>query len=163
MKRVVLSLLVENSSGVLSRIAGLFSRRGYNIDSLTVGETQNPAFSRMTIVSSSGEDLVIEQLSKQVAKQVDVVDVKILPEEASVCRELVLIKVEVDPEKRQQIIAIAEIFRASIVDVAENSVIIELTGRESKLEAFLNLLSGYKILQVARTGITGLARGSFEH
>ena len=127
MKRVVLSLLVENSSGVLSRIAGLFSRRGYNIDSLTV------------------------------------VDVKILPEEASVCRELVLIKVEVDPEKRQQIIAIAEIFRASIVDVAENSVIIELTGRESKLEAFLNLLSGYKILQVARTGITGLARGSFEH
>ncbi len=96
MKRVVLSLLVENSSGVLSRIAGLFSRRGYNIDSLTVGETQNPAFSRMTIVSS-GEDLVIEQLSKQVAKQVDVVDVKILPEEASVCRELVLIKVEVDP------------------------------------------------------------------
>ena len=90
MKRVVLSLLVENSSGVLSRIAGLFSRRGYNIDSLTVGETQNPAFSRMTIVSS-GEDLVIEQLSKQVAKQVDVVDVKILPEEASVCRELVLI------------------------------------------------------------------------
>ena len=106
---------------------------------------------------------MIEQLSKQVAKQVDVVDVKILPEEASVCRELVLIKVEVDPEKRQQIIAIAEIFRASIVDVAENSVIIELTGRESKLEAFLNLLSGYKILQVARTGITGLARGSFEH
>ena len=162
MQKRILSLLVDNTSGVLSRIAGLFSRRGYNIDSLTVGETQNPAFSRMTIVSS-GEDLVIEQLSKQVAKQVDVVDVKILPEEASVCRELVLIKVEVDPEKRQQIIAIAEIFRASIVDVAENSVIIELTGRESKLEAFLNLLSGYKVLQVARTGITGLARGSFEH
>lgn len=162
MKKIVLSLLVENSSGVLSRVAGLFSRRGYNIDSLTVGETQNPAFSRMTIVSS-GDDEVLEQLTKQVAKLVDVVDVKVLPEEASVCRELVLIKVAVSPEERQQIIAIAEIFRANIVDVAEQSVIIELTGRESKLEAFLKLLSNYKILQVARTGITGLPRGSYEN
>lgn len=159
MKKIVLSLLVENSSGVLSRIAGLFSRRGYNIDSLTVGETQNPKFSRMTIVSS-GEDEALEQIRKQVAKLVDVVDVTELPYDQSVCRELVLVKVAVEPEERQQIIAIADIFRANIVDVAEHSVIISLTGGESKLEAFLRLLGDYKVLQVARTGITGLARGT---
>lgn len=160
MSRIVLSLLVENTSGVLSRIAGLFSRRGYNIDSLTVGPTPNPAFSRMTIVSTCESEETMEQLRKQVAKLVDVVDVQVLPEDSSVCRELVLIKVEVGPETRQQIIAIAEIFRASIVDVSDKAVTIELTGRESKLAAFLDLLSGYNILQVARTGITGLARGS---
>lgn len=161
MKKIVLSVLVENSSGVLSRVAGLFSRRGYNIDSLTVGITQNPAFSRMTIVCS-GEDEILEQIRKQVAKLVDVVDVTELPESESVCRELVLVKVGIDPEERQQIIAIADIFRAKIVDVSEKSVIVELTGNQTKLEAFLRLLGNFKVMQVARTGITGLARGSFE-
>lgn len=158
MKKIVLSVLVDNSSGVLSRVAGLFSRRGYNIDSLTVGETQNPAFSRMTIVSS-GEESDLEQVKKQLSKLVDVVDVRELPSDEAVCRELVLIKVAIEKENRPQIIAIADIFRAKIVDVGEHSVIIELTGSASKLEAFLRLLGDYKILQVARTGITGLARG----
>lgn len=161
MKKIVLSVLVENSSGVLSRVAGLFSRRGYNIDSLTVGITQNPAFSRMTIVCS-GEDEILEQIRKQVAKLVDVVDVTELPESESVCRELVLVKVGIDPEERQQIIAIADIFRAKIVDVSEKSVIVELTGNQTKLEAFLRLLGNFKVMQVARTGITGLARGNYE-
>jgi len=160
-KKIVLSVLVENSSGVLSRVAGLFSRRGYNIDSLTVGITQNPAFSRMTIVCS-GEDEILEQIRKQVAKLVDVVDVTELPESESVCRELVLVKVGIDPEERQQIIAIADIFRAKIVDVSEKSVIVELTGNQTKLEAFLRLLGNFKVMQVARTGITGLARGNYE-
>jgi len=160
-KKIVLSVLVENSSGVLSRVAGLFSRRGYNIDSLTVGITQNPAFSRMTIVCS-GEDEILEQIRKQVAKLVDVVDITELPESESVCRELVLVKVGIDPEERQQIIAIADIFRAKIVDVSEKSVIVELTGNQTKLEAFLRLLGNFKVMQVARTGITGLARGNYE-
>ena len=123
-KKIVLSVLVENSSGVLSRVAGLFSRRGYNIDSLTVGETQNPAFSRMTIISTGEED-ALEQLQKQVKKLVDVVDVEELQPDASVCRELILVKVQVGPEERQQVLAIADIFRAKIVDVAESSLIVE--------------------------------------
>lgn len=161
MGKVVLSLLVENSSGVLSRVAGLFSRRGYNIDSLTVGETQNPHFSRMTIVSS-GDEEALEQIGKQVGKLVDVIDVKELPAGESVYRELMLVKVEVSKEERQQVIALANIFRAKIIDVADNSVIIEVTGDVSKEDAFLSLLENYKILQVARTGITGLSRGAYD-
>ena len=161
MGKVVLSLLVENSSGVLSRVAGLFSRRGYNIDSLTVGETQNPHFSRMTIVSS-GDEEALEQIGKQVGKLVDVIDVKELPAGESVYRELMLVKVEVSKEERQQVIALANIFRAKIIDVADNSVIIEVTGDVSQEDAFLSLLENYKILQVARTGITGLSRGAYD-
>ena len=157
-KKIVLSVLVENSSGVLSRVAGLFSRRGYNIDSLTVGETQNPAFSRMTIISN-GEEEALEQLQKQVKKLEDVVDVEELQPDASVCRELILVKVQVGPEERQQVLAIADIFRAKIVDVAESSLIVEMTGNQNKIDAFLRLLEKFKLLQVARTGITGLARG----
>ena len=158
MKKIVLSVLVDNTSGVLSRVAGLFSRRGYNIDSLTVGETQNPAFSRMTIVSS-GEAQALEQVKKQLLKLVDVVDVRELPPEEAVTRELVLVKVAIEKENRPQILAIADVVRAKVVDVGEHSVIIELTGSTSKLEAFLRLLGDYKVLQVARTGITGLSRG----
>ena len=161
MKKIVISLLVENTSGVLSRIAGLFSRRGYNIDSLTVGITQNPAFSRMTIVSSGEEDSLV-QLRKQVEKLVDVVDVTELPEEASVYRELVLLKVELLPEERPQLMSVVDIFRARIVDVSEKSVIIELTGNKTKIEAFISLLGNFKVMQVARTGITGLMRGAYE-
>lgn len=161
MRRCVLSVLVENSSGVLSRVAGLFSRRGYNIDSLTVGETQNPDFSRMTIMTR-GEDEELEQIRKQLAKLVDVVDIKELPDDESVCRELVLVKIEADAEKRPQVITVADIFRAKIVDVAEKSIMVELTGNQNKLDAFMRLLSDFHILQLARTGITGLARGAFE-
>ena len=159
MRHAVFSILVENSAGVLSRVAGLFSRRGYNIDSLTVGETTDPKVSRMT-VTVKGDDDVLEQIEKQLSKLIDVKEVVELPAEASVCRELVLVKVECDTTRRQEIIAISDIFRANIVDVSPESVIIELTGAQSKLNAFIELLNGFKITELARTGITGLARGT---
>lgn len=158
MKQRVLSILVENTSGVLSRVAGLFSRRGYNIDSLTVGVTADPKFSRMTVVCT-GDELILEQITKQLAKLVDVRDIKVLTAEESVCRELILVKVLVDSTKRQNVIAVADIFRAKIVDVGTESLIVELTGTKNKLDAFMNLLEGYEILELARTGITGLSRG----
>ncbi|MCC8044563.1 MAG: acetolactate synthase small subunit [Clostridiales bacterium] len=159
MKRRVLSLLVDNTSGVLSRVAGLFSRRGYNIDSLTVGETMDPRYSRMTIVAS-GDEQTLDQIMKQLAKLIDVVDIKVLSEENSVCRELILVKVRVDVHERQDIITMANVFRGRVVDVGQDSLIIELTGQQSKLDAFLRLLEGHEILELARTGITGLSRGA---
>ncbi|MBQ9120323.1 MAG: acetolactate synthase small subunit [Lachnospiraceae bacterium] len=159
MKKMVLSILVDNTAGVLSRVSGLFSRRGYNITSLTVGETENPAFSRMTVVVK-GEDQTLEQIRKQLEKLEDVVEIKELKSDNSVCRELVLVKVSADPVQRQSIIAVADIFRAKIVDVAKESLMIELTGNQSKIDAFLNLLEGFKILEIVRTGLTGLTRGS---
>ena len=159
MKRRVLSILVDNTSGVLSRVAGLFSRRGYNIDSLTVGETENPAFSRMTVVVR-GDDLILEQIQKQVAKLEDVRSVKVLESGLSVCRELVLVTVNVTADERPAVVAIADIFRAKIVDVATDSMMIELTGNESKLSAFIKLLEGYQIKEMVRTGIAGLSRGA---
>ncbi len=157
MSKMIFSLLVENEAGVLSRVAGLFSRRGYNIDSLSVGETENPGESRMTIVTS-GEEEVLEQIEKQLNKLIDVKEIVALPD-ASVCRELILVKVGVPMEERQQVISIADIFRAKIVDVAQDSLMVELTGNDSKLEAFIRLLAPYHILSLARTGITGLMRG----
>ena len=159
MRRAVFSILVDNSSGVLSRVAGLFSRRGYNIDSLTVGETLDPKLSRMTI-TVTGDDDILEQIEKQLAKLIDVKEIVELPHDESVCRELVLVKVECDTTRRQEIIAISDIFRANIVDVSTESVIIELTGAQSKLNAFIELLNGFKITELERTGITGLARGT---
>ena len=159
MKKRVLSLLVDNTSGVLSRVAGLFSRRGYNIDSLTVGETADPRYSRMTVVAR-GDEQILDQIVKQLAKLIDVVDIKVLEEESSVNRELVLVKVRADAADRQSIIAIANVFRGNIIDVGKDSLIIELTGKQSKLEAFVELLRGYEILELARTGITGLSRGA---
>lgn len=159
MKKRVLSLLVDNTSGVLSRVAGLFSRRGYNIDSLTVGETADPRYSRMTIVVS-GDELTLDQITKQLAKLIDVVDIKILENETSVSRELVMVKVRVDAKDRQEVIAIANVFRGNIVDVGTDSLIVELTGQQTKLDAFIKLLEGHEILELARTGITGLSRGS---
>ena len=159
MKKRVLSLLVDNTSGVLSRIAGLFSRRGYNIDSLTVGETADPRYSRMTVVVK-GDRQILDQITKQLAKLVDVADINTLEEGDCVERELVLVKVRADATNRQDIIAIANIFRANIVDVALDSLIIELTGNQNKLEAFLKMLEGNEILELARTGITGLSRGA---
>ncbi len=159
MNKRVLSLLVDNTAGVLSRVSGLFSRRGYNIDSLTVGETMDPRYSRMTVVVP-GDEQILDQITKQLAKLIDVVDIKILENDISVSRELVLVKLRVDPEDRQSVIAVVDVFRGNIVDVGRDSLIVELTGQQSKLDAFLQLLEGYEILELARTGITGLSRGS---
>lgn len=156
--KVVFSMLVDNEAGVLSRVAGLFSRRGYNIESLTVGETLKKGVSRMTVVAS-GEPEVLEQIEKQLRKLIDVNTIQVLPASSSVCRELVLVKVAADAEHRAQIIAIADVFRAKIVDVGTDSLMIELTGNDNKLQAFLELLKQYEVLELARTGITGLSRG----
>lgn len=159
MRRQVLSILVENTSGVLSRVAGLFSRRGYNIDSLTAGVTADPRFTRMTIVTS-GDDLMLEQISNQLSKLEDVRDIKFLEPNNSVTRELILVKIRAKDTQRQAILSVTEIYRGRIVDVTEDSMVVELTGHQEKLDAFMNLLQGYEILELARTGITGLTRGS---
>lgn len=158
MQKKVFQLLVDNTSGVLSRISGLFSRRGYNIESITAGVTADPRFTRITIVTS-GDDEILDQIEKQVSKLVDVRDIKVLEPDSSVYRELVMIKVRVGADSRQAVSAMADIFRAKIVDVAKDSLMIELTGTQNKIEAFINLLDGYEILELARTGITGLGRG----
>lgn len=158
MNKKVLSVLVDNTSGVLNRVAGLFSRRGYNIDSLTVGETENPKYSRMTIVVT-GDDDILEQIVKQITKLEDVRRVDVLEPADSVTRELILVKIKAEPAQRQQILSVTEIFRANIVDVAKDSLMIEITGSQSKLKAFLSLVEDYEILELVRTGITGLARG----
>ena len=155
----VYSLIVDNTTGVLSRISGLFSRRGYSIDSITAGVTADPRFTRITIVAS-GDELILSQIEKQVRKLEDVIQIKVLKPEESVYRELIMIKVRANAAERAEIISVADIFRAKIVDVETGSLMIELTGNQSKLEAFLNLLDGYEILELARTGITGLSRGS---
>ena len=161
MQKKVFQLLVDNTSGVLSRISGLFSRRGYNIESITAGVTADPRFTRINIVAA-GDDEILEQIEKQVAKLVDVRDVKELKPEESVYRELVLIKVRAAIEQRQGIIAIADSFRAKIIDFASESLMIELTGDQQKVDAFIRLMEDYGILELARTGIAGLGRGT-EH
>ena len=159
MRAQVYSLLVDNNPGILSRIAGLFSRRGYSIDSITAGMTADPRFTRITIVAR-GDEQILEQIEKQVRKLEDVIEIKVLMPDQSVCRELIMVKIRADASQRAEIISITEIFRAKVVDVEEGSLMVELTGNQSKLDAFLNLLGGYEILELARTGITGLARGS---
>lgn len=159
MSQMVLSILVDNTAGVLSRVSGLFSRRGYNIDSLSVGETEDPRFSRMT-VAFSGDDSIKEQIRKQLAKLEDVVEIIELHPDNSVCRELVLVKVKVGQKDRQDVASVVDIFRAKIVDVAPDSLMIELTGNQAKINAFLKLLEGYTIMEIVRTGITGLVRGA---
>ena len=158
MRKKVFQLLVDNTAGVLSRISGLFSRRGYNIESITAGVTADPKYTRITIVAM-GDDEILDQIEKQVAKLVDVRDVKELKPESSVYRELALIKVKVSAKERAGVINIADIFRAKIIDVGPESLIAELTGNQDKIEAFINLLSDYEILELARTGIAGLGRG----
>ena len=158
MHKKAFQLIVDNTSGVLSRISGLFSRRGYNIESITAGVTADPRFTRVTIVAS-GDDEILDQIEKQVGKLVDVRDIRELEPDSSVFRELALIKVRANAKEREGIIAVANVFRAKIVDVGAESLVIEVTGSQSKLEAFLNLLSGYEILELARTGIAGLTRG----
>ena len=154
----VFSLLVDNNPGVLSRISGLFSRRGYSIDSITAGVTADPRFTRITIVSS-GDELILSQIEKQVRKLEDIIEIKVLEPSDSVYRELIMVKVKANKSERSEIISVADIFRAKIVDVEKDSLMVELTGTQSKLDAFLNLLGGYDSLELARTGITGLNRG----
>lgn len=161
MQKRVFQLIANNTSGVLSRITGLFSRRGYNIESITAGVTFDPRFSRVTIVTS-GDEEILEQIEKQLAKLVDVRDIKELKPEESVYRELVMIKVRAAAEQRQSVIAVTDVFRAKIVDVSPDSLMIELTGNQQKIDAFIGLLEGYDILELARTGIAGLGRGT-EH
>ena len=156
MEKRILSILVDNTSGVLSRVAGLFSRRGYNIDSITAGVTADQRYSRMTVVCE-GDDQMLQQITKQLE---DVRDVKVLEQDDSVARELMLVKVAVKPEQRQGALSIADIFRAKVVDVSKDSLIMEMTGSQNKLKAFVELMADYEILELARTGITGLSRGS---
>ncbi|MBR4993190.1 MAG: acetolactate synthase small subunit [Lachnospiraceae bacterium] len=158
MKKKVFQLLVDNTPGVLSRISGLFTRRGYNIESITAGETADPKYTRITIVTS-GEDDVLIQIRKQVEKLVDVRDVKELKPESSVFSELALIKVRANITNRQNIISLSEVFKADIKDVGQESVIIEMTGSSEKIDTFLTLLEGHEVLELARTGIAGLGRG----
>ncbi len=158
MQKKVFQILVDNTSGVLSRISGLFSRRGYNIESITAGVTADPRFTRITIVAS-GDDEILEQIEKQVAKLVDVRNIRELKPDESVYRELVMIKVRATMDNRQNIISLADVFRAKVIDVAPESVMVELTGNQSKIDAFIALLEGFEILEIARTGIAGLGRG----
>ncbi|MCI5741468.1 MAG: acetolactate synthase small subunit [Lachnospiraceae bacterium] len=158
MKKQVLSILVENTAGVTSHISGLFSRRGYNIDSFSSGVTADPRFTRITIVAS-GDELVLEQIEKQLAKLEDVLDIKKLEPENSVTRELIMVKIRAKDTDRQAILNVTEIFHGKVVDVTHDSMVIELTGKQGKLDSFLDLLQGYEILELARTGITGLTRG----
>lgn len=159
MKRRVFSILVENTPNVLSHVSGLFSRRGYNIDSISAGVTADPRFTRITIVAS-GDELILEQIEKQLAKLEDVLDIKPLKDGDSVCRELILVKIRAKDTDRPAILAVCDIFRADVVDVTPDSMVLALIGDQSKLEAFLRLVESYEILELARTGITGLSRGS---
>jgi len=158
-KQQIVSALVENRAGTLSRVSGLFSRRGFNIDSLTVGETDNPSISRMTI-AVTGEERVLEQIVKQLEKLVDVIAVRELDNASCLRREIMLVKVGVDEKNRPAILEIAGIFRARIVDVSQTSITVEATGNMEKLNGLLLLLRPYGILELARTGLVALERGA---
>ena len=158
MEKFVLSVLVENHAGVLSRVSGLFSRRGYNIDSLTVCETGNPGQSRMTIVVN-GDSYILEQIEKQLSKLVEVISIKHLEKDSTTQREMALIKVKADGTERSVIIETCEIYRAHIVDVGIKSVIVEATGSEEKIESLIRLLEPYGILEYVKTGLTAMDRG----
>jgi acetolactate synthase-1/3 small subunit len=154
----IISLLLENEAGALSRVAGLFSARGYNIESLTVAPTEDPTLSRMTIVTSGSED-VIEQITKQLNKLVDVVKVVDLSEGGHIERELMLVKVRASGKDREEMKRMAEIFRGRIVDVTDRTYTIELTGTGQKLDAFLEALDDGVVLETVRTGASGIGRG----
>jgi acetolactate synthase-1/3 small subunit len=158
MKKHTLAVTVENKPGVLTRVATMFRRRGYNIESLAVGETENPSVSRMTVVVS-GDDKIIEQVSKQLYKLVDVIKVVDITEERLVERELILIKVKADPSVRSEIVQLVEIFRARIVDIGKNTLIIEATGDAGKMEAIEDSLKPFGILELVRTGKIAIVRG----
>jgi acetolactate synthase-1/3 small subunit len=157
-----ISLLVENRFGVLARIAGLFSARGYNIDSLSVGVTDDPMVSRMTIVVK-GNQRILEQVQKQLNKLIDIIKVSDYVNTAHLERNLALVKVTADKSTRSELVQICDIFRAKVVDVAVESVIVEMTGDEDKIEALLKLLRPFGIKEICRTGIVAMARGNHKN
>jgi acetolactate synthase I/III small subunit len=156
--RHVISALVMNEPGVLANVAGMFAARGFNIDSLVVGRTESPDLSRMTVVVD-GDDNTVEQVRKQLAKLVPVVKVRNFTGAAYVERDLALITITVGPDKRREIIELAELFRGKIIDIAKDSVMLEISGTEQKLEALIDLLRPYGIKELARTGVIAMARG----
>ncbi|MEV8094013.1 MULTISPECIES: acetolactate synthase small subunit [Streptomycetaceae] len=159
MSKHTLSVLVENKPGVLARIASLFSRRGFNIDSLAVGPTEHPDISRMTIVVNV-EDLPLEQVTKQLNKLVNVIKIVELDQSQAVQRELVLVKVRADAESRSQIVEIVQLFRAKTVDVSPDAVTIEATGSSDKLEAMLRMLEPYGVKELVQSGLVAIGRGA---
>lgn len=156
--KFVLSVLVENHAGVLSRVSGLFSRRGYNIDSLTVCETSDPTRSRMTIVVR-GDEYILEQIEKQLLKLVEVISIQHCNSETTCQRQTALIKVRAKGEKRAIVIETCNIYRAHIVDVGLDSVIVEATGSETKIDSLIRLLEPFGILEFAKSGLTAMGRG----
>jgi len=156
--RHIISILIENESGALSRVSGLFSARAYNIESLTVAPTEDPSLSRMTIVSI-GSDEVIEQITKQLNKLIEVVKVVDLSEAAHIERELMLVKVRATGKDREEMKRVADIFRGRIIDVTESAYVVELTGNTAKLDAFLDAIDRSLILETVRTGVCGIGRG----
>ena len=156
--RRILSILLENESGALSRVAGLFSARGYNIESLTVAPTEDSTLSRMTLVTA-GSDEVIEQITKQLNKLVDVVKLMDLSDGSHIERELLLVKAAAKGELREEVKRLVDIFRGRIIDVTEDTYTIELTGSGAKIDAFIEALSATEIIEVVRSGVSGIARG----
>ncbi|MBT0960404.1 acetolactate synthase small subunit [Denitromonas iodatirespirans] len=156
--RHVIALLIENESGALSRVSGLFSARGYNIESLTVAPTEDASLSRMTIVTTGSDD-IIEQITKQLNKLVDVVKVVDISESAHIERELMLIKVRATGKDREEMKRMADIFRGRIIDATDSSYVIELTGAQSKLDSFIGAIDNALILETVRSGIVGIGRG----
>jgi len=155
--RHTVSVLVENKFGVLTRVAGLFSGRGYNIETLNVGPTQDPKFSRMTIVTV-GDDATVEQIVKQLKKLVNVIEVRDFRDGEYVDRELVLVKVKTGKNNRAEVAQMAELFRAKVVDVQPQTLTIEITGGESKIEKFIDLMKDFGVLDITRTGKVALPR-----
>ena len=158
MKQYVIGVIVSNVSGVLSRVSGMFTRRGFNIDSLTVGETESSSFSRITI-AFHGDEEIKERIFQQLRKLHDVKEVQVLDRNDSVIRELLLIKVRNKPDSRQDIMTAVEIFRSKIVDYSPTALTCELTGETSKIDAFIELLKPYGIMEMCRTGIVAIERG----
>jgi acetolactate synthase-1/3 small subunit len=158
--KFILSLLVSNESGVLTRISGLFARRGFNIDSLSVGETQSPDVSRITILATGG-DYIREQIVRQLEKLHDVQVIELMDLHNTVVRELLLLKVRVEQGRRSQVLEAVSVFRAKVIDLHPDFVTVEITGEEAKLEAFLTALVPYEITELCRTGVTAIGRGSY--
>jgi len=157
--RHVLSIVAANNPGVLGRIVGLFSRRAYNIDSVSVGTSEDQRYTRIT-VSVQGDEQVVDQIQKQLVKLVDVTDVIELKPESAIYRELCLVKVEATATARPDIFNVANVFRANIIDVSVKTLTMELTGDKDKIDAFIELMKPYGILEIVRTGLTGIARGA---
>lgn len=158
MQQYIISAHVSNKSGVLTRISGLFSRRGYNICSLSVGTTENPDSSRMTIVAEADEN-TIKQIRRQLEKQIDVEKVSVLAPDKSVCRELLILKLRLSPAQRPEIESTCNIYKAKIIDLGPESIIAELTGEPGKIDAFIETTKHYGIIELVRTGLTALGRG----